>query len=98
MKWNPEMIKALRLKLAWSRAEFGRRLGLSLLHIEDLERGQLSISEDIVEHLEDLSFQLDDYSKTLISQSQSEKTLKNHKKEQISDLELELLTEKTLRK
>lgn len=47
MPWSGYEIKTIRLKLGWSQADFGRRLGLTRQQVEDLELGRLPVDPEL---------------------------------------------------
>lgn len=98
MTWTGQKIKSLRLKLGWSRAELGRRLGLSLEHCFSLEQGTHSVSAETVEILDQLQAHLSDYSRNLKVKSLCSEHLRSQHKTQATSDEVEEFAKETLLK
>lgn len=89
MKWTGEKVKSLRLKLGWSRAELGRRLGLNVSQVFELEEGKLPLVQETIDSLYQLSSHLNDYSRSLKVKGLSLQHLKKESKTQASSMEVE---------
>ncbi len=63
MLWNEKSILNLRLRLCWSQAEFGRRLGVSCDRVQSWENGEIQASPEDIEMLNYLENHLNDYAK-----------------------------------
>lgn len=77
MKWLPNEIKALRLRLGWTQAELGRRLGFAQNVIESWESASSKIPETVFADLAALEGHLNNYSTTLANLSLAEQFLKD---------------------
>jgi transcriptional regulator with XRE-family HTH domain len=64
-KWSAGEIKNLRLRLGWSAADFGRRLGCISQTINDWELGRKSPTADDERQLDRLAFYIESYSQQL---------------------------------
>ncbi|MDG0816783.1 helix-turn-helix domain-containing protein [Bdellovibrio svalbardensis] len=52
LEWNKESVRALRLRLGWSKSDMARRLKCSLTDVEAFEEGQGSMQAQIKGELE----------------------------------------------
>ena len=89
MIWSTEHVKSLRLRLGWSRAEFGRRLGLDLERVYKLEEGSLTLDNELLTALDTLSASLEDYCKDLKVKAKASRQFQSREKTQASSAELE---------
>lgn len=89
MAWTGDEIKDLRLKLGWSRAELGRRLGFNLDQMFALEAGQLPLDQEVVHELDMMRDHLDDYSRNLKMNAISDEHMKKASVTQATTEEVE---------
>ena len=86
--WNPADIKNLRLRLAWSAAEFSRRFGGSVQLIQDWEAGIKSPTELDMAQFESLEFHLNTYCELISRESHAESVLSEKLLEQVHNSQL----------
>lgn len=89
MGWSSEQIRHLRLKLGWSRAEFGRRLGLNLDSVYKLEDGSLLLSADILDELDRLQDSVENYSRGIKYKASAASKFQNKSMTQATSKDLE---------
>lgn len=89
MGWTIDKIRALRLRLGWSRAELGRRLGLDLQSIYALEDGSLSLNSELLVALDQLSDAADAAGTRLRLNADAAFHFQNKERTQASAAELE---------
>lgn len=51
MEWNAQEIRGLRLRLGWSAAELGRRLGVSVVRVMEWEAATSLVDSESINHL-----------------------------------------------
>ncbi|MAF90960.1 MAG: helix-turn-helix transcriptional regulator [Bdellovibrionota bacterium] len=89
MGWSSERIRQLRLKLGWSRAEFGRRLGLNLDGVYKLEDGALLLSAAILDELDKLQESVESYSRGIKYKASAASKFQNKSMTQATSRDLE---------
>lgn len=95
MAWTGDEIKDLRLKLGWSRAELGRRLGLNLDQTFQLEAGGLPMDGELISELDVLSDHLDTQSRNIKVKGLSVEHMKKASVTQASSDEVEEFAKET---
>ncbi len=59
MEWTPKAIRQLRLRLGWSAAEFGRRLGCSVDLVHRWENGEMALDPEAANTMHHLFAQVE---------------------------------------
>lgn len=90
MTWTGKRITDLRLKLGWSKAELGRRLGCKADRVSSWEEGLNEPSPEDIYHLDRLENQLKDYICNIQKLGYVDQVLKERSLSQIEDLELRI--------
>lgn len=59
MNWTPKAIRELRLRLGWSAAEFGRRMGCSVDLVHRWENGTMELDPEAANQMHHLFAQVE---------------------------------------
>jgi transcriptional regulator with XRE-family HTH domain len=93
--WTSKKIRELRLRHAWSVADFARRLDCSPELISEWEKGLNSPSPEKVMQLNRLEFQLDDYCEQVVREPMAECALKSGHLAQVCTQQIHLILKDT---
>lgn len=83
MIWTPELIKSLRRRLGWSRAELSRRVGVKAEVIAAWEDGSRQPDSESCNQLLSLDSHVQKYSQSLASDPLAETYLEQNRLNQI---------------
>lgn len=83
LEWNKESVRALRLRLGWSKSDMARRLQCSLTDLESFEDGQSEMKSLIKSQLEMMYRQCQECSDEVKYTAASENVLEKSALEQV---------------